>query len=74
LTFKFNSRLDASKSELLIVDPGGQSRKLALDKQTTPDTLTARATQLHAGRYIIRWQVLSADGHVTRGEVPFEVK
>jgi copper resistance protein C len=74
LSFKFNSRLDASKSGILIVDPSGQSRKLTIDKQTAPDTLTARASQLRAGKYTIRWQVLSVDGHVTHGEVPFEVK
>jgi len=26
------------------------------------------------GAYKLRWQVLAADGHITRGEISFEVK
>ena len=25
------------------------------------------------GDYIVRWQVLAVDGHITRGDVPFTV-
>ncbi|MFI4981818.1 MAG: copper resistance protein CopC, partial [Nevskiales bacterium] len=25
------------------------------------------------GAYVVRWQVLSVDGHITRGDVPFTV-
>ena len=25
------------------------------------------------GRYVVRWQVLAIDGHITRGDVPFTV-
>lgn len=74
MTFKFNSRLDASKSEVTIVDPSGQSKTLTIDQQKEPDTMTTHATQLKPGKYMIRWQVLSVDGHITRGEIVFEVK
>ena len=36
------------------------------------DVLTAHA-ELAAGAYVLRWQVLAIDGHITRGEVPFRV-
>jgi hypothetical protein len=26
-----------------------------------------------AGPYVVRWQVLAIDGHITRGDVPFTV-
>ncbi len=74
MVFKFNSRVDGSKSQISLVDHSGQSKTLELDKQQALDTLTAHAYKLSPGKYAIRWQVLSVDGHITRGEVPFEVK
>jgi methionine-rich copper-binding protein CopC len=29
---------------------------------------------LSPGKYAIHWQVLAVDGHITRGQIPFEVK
>jgi methionine-rich copper-binding protein CopC len=26
------------------------------------------------GAYVLRWQVLATDGHITRGKVPFRVE
>ena len=74
IIFKFNSRMDASKSEIIIVDPNGQSKTLTIDQQKESDTMTSHASQLHPGKYMLRWQVLSVDGHITRGQIPFEVK
>jgi methionine-rich copper-binding protein CopC len=34
--------------------------------------LTATVT-LTPGTYVLRWQVLAIDGHITRGDVPFTV-
>jgi methionine-rich copper-binding protein CopC len=36
-------------------------------------TLTSQAQALNPGEYRIRWQVLASDGHITRGEIPFQV-
>jgi methionine-rich copper-binding protein CopC len=74
MVFKFNSRVDASKSQISVADQSGQSKRLELDKQESLDTLTTHAYQLSPGKYAIHWQVLSVDGHITRGEVLFEVK
>ena len=74
MVLKFNSRVDGSRSRISVVDQSGQSKEIELDKQEALDTLTAHASKLSPGKYAIHWQVLSADGHITRGEVPFEVK
>jgi methionine-rich copper-binding protein CopC len=74
ITLKYNSRVDGSRSTVLLSAPDGQSKPLILDKQTAPDTITAKATGLSAGKYAIHWQVLATDGHITRGQIPFSVK
>lgn len=74
ITLKYNSRVDGSRSTVLLSMPDGQSRPLTLDKQTAPDTLTTKAIGLTAGKYAIHWQVLATDGHITRGQIPFSVK
>jgi|HubBroStandDraft_6_1064221.scaffolds.fasta_scaffold483245_2 methionine-rich copper-binding protein CopC len=74
VTMKFNSRVDGKRSTLLLSALDGQSKPLAIEQQSAPDTLTTRATQLGPGKYAIQWQVLATDGHVTRGEIPFSVK
>ena len=71
---RFNSRIDGPRSRLTLVQPGGHARALPLEPQTAPDVLTAKAAALARGAYRLRWQVLAADGHITRGEVPFQVK
>jgi methionine-rich copper-binding protein CopC len=36
--------------------------------------LQSRIQGLERGEYVLRWQVLASDGHITRGEVPFRVR
>jgi methionine-rich copper-binding protein CopC len=48
-------------------------RQIKVDSQGAPDTLSAKANDLKAGEYQLRWQVLAADGHITRGGIPFTV-
>ncbi len=74
VTMKFNSRVDGARSTVLLSGSDGQSKPLTLDRQSEPDTLTAHATHLTPGKYAIHWQVLAVDGHITRGQIPFEVK
>jgi methionine-rich copper-binding protein CopC len=74
VTLKFNSRVDGSRSTLRLAAVGGASKQLTLDSQSSPDTLTAHAADLGAGKYVIQWQVLSVDGHISRGQIAFEVK
>jgi hypothetical protein len=42
--------------------------------QPSPDALAAKTKRLAPGAYVLRWLVLANDGHITRGEIPFEVK
>jgi methionine-rich copper-binding protein CopC len=74
IRLRFNSRIDGARSHVTLVQPDKQERTLALGKQSGPALLTATAAGLAPGAYRLRWQVLAADGHITRGEVPFRVK
>jgi len=74
IELKYNSRVDATRSKVQLLHPDSNVTDLPLEKQSAPDTLTAKATGLTPGEYKIQWQVLSPDGHITRGMVPFTVK
>jgi methionine-rich copper-binding protein CopC len=71
---RFNSRIDGARSHLSLRLPDRSVRDLALAPQGSPEVLAAQAKGLAAGPYRLRWQVLAADGHITRGEIPFQVK
>ncbi len=71
---KFNSRIDAKRSRVTIVMPDKTAKALANEDSGSPDTLAARGQGFAPGEYRLRWQVLSSDGHITRGEHPFTVK
>jgi methionine-rich copper-binding protein CopC len=70
---RFNSRIDAKRSKLTLIGPDSHEHALAISEQSSPDALSSRATDLTPGSYVLRWQVLAQDGHITRGEVPFKV-
>ncbi|HXZ78639.1 MAG TPA: copper resistance CopC family protein [Terriglobales bacterium] len=74
IKLRFNVRVDATRSRLSLVQPDGSSRPLPIAKQDKPDWLGSKASGLRAGSYRIRWQVLSSDGHITNGEIPFTVE
>jgi methionine-rich copper-binding protein CopC len=71
---KYSSRIDLEHSALTLLDPGGKVDKIAIESEPSPGLLTAKLTGLVKGAYVLRWQVLSIDGHVTRGKIPFQVK
>lgn len=72
IVLRFNSRIDAPRSRLLLVRPGGDQVALAF-AAPAPDMFEA-ATTVAPGSHVLRWQVLAIDGHITRGDVPFTVK
>jgi hypothetical protein len=74
ITLKYNVRIDAARSKVQLLHPDNSVTELAVEKQTSPDTLTLKAKGLVPGAYKIQWQVLAPDGHITRGEIPFTVK
>jgi len=73
IKLRFNVRIDAKRSRLELVGPDKTSTLLSAT-QPSPDMLQAVGEGLKAGAYSLRWQVLAADGHITRGEIPFNVK
>jgi methionine-rich copper-binding protein CopC len=73
LRLKFNSRIDASHSRLSLQN-GRESRPVKITAQPSPDTLEGQLKGLVPGPAVLRWQVLAVDGHITRGELPFEVR
>jgi hypothetical protein len=74
INLRYNSRVDGARSTLSLLKPDGTVEKIGAPAQTAPDVLTAIGHGLAKGAYVLRWQVLASDGHITRGEVPFQVQ
>lgn len=70
---QFSSRIDVARSRLVLIAPDGRQTTLALDAQEKPGVVSATARVSGDGRFTLHWQVLSLDGHVTRGDIPFRV-
>ena len=70
----FNVRVDGRRSRISWMGLDGHEHQVSIENQTSPDTLTTKFSGLTPGYYVIRWQVLAEDGHITRGEVPFHAK
>jgi len=73
IELRFNSRVDGHHSVLTLVMADGHTAAVSLDNQSTASNLNAHAA-LKSGNYTLRWQALSTDGHITRGEIPFTVR
>ncbi len=71
---KYSSRVDLEHSTLTLLEPDGKVDKVAIEGEPEPGLLSARLKGLVKGAYVLRWQVLATDGHITRGKVPFQVK
>ncbi len=69
---RFNSRIDQARSRLELRPAGAAGQALKL-LPSGADTLQAQAPLL-PGSWVLRWQVLAVDGHITRGDVPFTVR
>jgi methionine-rich copper-binding protein CopC len=74
IRLRFNVRIDGERSRITLVRPAGIANQLTIDKQPSPDVLTTHANGLIPGKYKLQWQVLAADGHISRGEIPFTVQ
>jgi methionine-rich copper-binding protein CopC len=71
---KYSSRVDLEHSTLTLLDPDGKVEKIAINSEPSPGSLSAKLTGLVKGAYVLRWQILAMDGHITRGTIPFQVK
>lgn len=72
IRLRFNSRIDHARSRLAL-RTGQAESALTLDPASPADVLATSAT-LSPGIYVLRWQVLAVDGHITRGDVPLTVQ
>ena len=73
IVLQYNSLIDVGHSRVSLVDPAGKVTALEAIKGAAAGSLAAHGNTDSLGRWIIRWQVLSTDGHITRGDIPFEV-
>jgi methionine-rich copper-binding protein CopC len=74
ISLEYNSRIDAARSTLTLVDPHGHEQRLTFEKSSSDSELRAHVDHLTQGNYTLRWQVLATDGHITRGVVSFAVQ
>ncbi len=72
LHLRYNSRIDRTRSRLTLIRPDRSKDAIPIAPGGPPDIINAHL-QLSPGAYVIRWQVLAVDGHITRGDVPITV-
>ncbi|MBU3889149.1 copper resistance protein CopC [Methylosinus sporium] len=73
VALRFNCRIDARRSRLLLITPDMHGTVLPLLEAEAADEMRAALRDLRPGAYRLHWQVLSVDGHITRGDVSFRV-
>ena len=73
MTFRYNSRIDRERSRLTLIGPDHSEVILPLTLVGKPNVLEADPIVTTPGAYVVRWQVLAVDGHITRGDVGFTV-
>ena len=69
---RFNSRIDHARSRVWLTG-GDKPIPVVLAKDAAADHLLGEANALVPGDYVLHWQVLAVDGHITRGDIPFRV-
>lgn len=74
VNLRFNVRIDGSRSRLHLVAADGTSTQLSIDGQSSPDSLQGQAIGVKPGVYVLRWNVLASDGHMSKGDIPFTVR
>ena len=70
----FNSRLDPARSKLVLEAPDGHTYAIPLSRAGDRTAIGGHGEVKTTGRWKLRWQVLAADGHITRGDIPFVVR
>ena len=71
---RFNSRLEKALSRITLIGLAGRPVPLPVAApDLPPNYLVVPVPPLEPGQYLVRWKVLSADGHVTEGGFRFSV-
>jgi methionine-rich copper-binding protein CopC len=72
VVLRYNSRIDSYRSRISLTLPDGSRVVLPIAPSSADDSLET-ITRVVPGAYVLHWQVLAIDGHITRGDVPFSV-
>lgn len=72
IDLRFNSRIDHLRSRLWL-SAGDKTLPVSIEKSGPADHLAGEVGGLAPGGYVLHWQVLAVDGHITRGDIPFRV-
>lgn len=73
LTLKYNSKIDQGRSKLVLVAPDHSETPLAIASNADKPSELDSTADLKPGAYVIHWQALALDGHITRGDLAFTV-
>ncbi len=73
MSLEYNSRIDRARSRLILTRPDHSQSVLKIVPSGPPELLQTSTELTTPGAYVVRWQVLAIDGHITRGDVPFTV-
>jgi hypothetical protein len=71
----FNERLEPAYSRVSVWDSAGQqvdARDTAIDP-ASPTVVRVSLPSLGPGRYVVRYRVLSVDGHIVEASFPFTI-
>jgi copper resistance protein C len=74
ITLRYNSKIDRGRSRVTLTAPGAASPAVLKIGSDGPPDIIHTSTDAKPGDYVLHWQVLATDGHITRGDVPFSVK
>ena len=71
----FSERLEPKYSSFVLRDAKGKlvETEKAEVGPDDPKRLSVRLSPLVQGRYLVKYRVLSVDGHIVEGEVPFSI-
>ncbi len=71
VVLRYNGRVDAARSRLtLLKSEGGEGQKIECEAGEDQATLKGHLGAQAPGSYVLRWEVLSVDGHISRGDQP----
>jgi methionine-rich copper-binding protein CopC len=72
---RFTERLEAAFSTVLVTDEGGKrvDRGEVQLEAGAPKRLRVPLLPIGAGRYTVKWRVLSVDSHIVEGEFTFRL-
>ncbi len=77
MLLRFNSKIEAGLSRVTIEPAGGERVPLTVsagpDGAPYPDRLVLPLKPLAPGKYVVRYRVLAADGHLTEGALRFSI-